>query len=424
MSNKITIKDLGEYIPGKLNELNLNKIKEFINVAYYIDWYKSKDSNKVFPLITKEISDLNPTNCRIPGIISRNPFFDHTQIKYFIACNGSIPEGRIMAFIDNNYTENNEADKKIGWIGLFESSKNKEAAYRLFDEAVKYLKQNSCQKIIGPAKFNAGGEIGLLIKGFENKPYFMEPYNAPYYQDFFENYGFKKENDWYSISTDELLSRDYMNKIGKIIEKFKNSWRSENLNGFKVRNINFSNLKAEIEIIRELYNPLWIEGNHPQQVYMTDEEFNAIALGIRDIAIEDLIFIVEKENQPIAVSVNIPDINEVIRDYDKNINYFPKKSFWSFSDIMRDFRIFIRIKKRIKNKNFSRIRLLILGVRKECRKMLIDSLLFNSIKQKALEIGITHGSASQLADINIDIINPVFKLGNIAMTWRVYCLEA
>jgi len=423
MSDKIIIKDLGEYIPGKLNELNLNKIKEFINVAYYIDWYKSKDSNKVFPLITKELSDLNPTNCIIPGIISRNPFFDHTQIKYFIAYNGSVPKGRVMAFIDNNYIENNEADKKIGWIGLFESVEDEEAAYSLFDEAVKYLKQNSCKKIIGPAKFNAGGEIGLLIKGFENKPYFMEPYNAPYYQDFFENYGFKKENDWYSISTDEFLSRDYMNKIGKIIEKFKNNWRSENLNGFKVRNINFSNLKTEIEIIRELYNPLWIEGNHPQQVYMTNEEFDVIARGIRDIAIEDFIFIVEKDNKPIAVSVNIPDINEVIWDYDKNLYYLPKKSFWAFSDIIRDFKIYIRIKKRIKNKDFTRARLLILGVRKEYRKMLVDSLLFNSIKQKALEIGITHGSASQLADINMDIINPIFKLGNIAMTWRVYYLD-
>jgi hypothetical protein len=38
---------------------------------------------------------------------------------------------------------------------------------------------------------------------------------------------------------------------------------------------------------------IWNKGNHPQQIFMTDDEFNTMSLGIREIAIEDLIFIVE-----------------------------------------------------------------------------------------------------------------------------------
>ena len=110
--------------------------------------------------------------------------------------------GRIAAFIDYTYTE--KRGGKIGWFGLFESEKDSSTARMLIDSAVKYLKANSCTKLIGPAKFNAGGEIGLLIDGFENEPYFMEPYNAPYYQNFFEDYGFKKENDWYSVIADKI----------------------------------------------------------------------------------------------------------------------------------------------------------------------------------------------------------------------------
>src|SRR4030042_1913469 len=126
----ILIKDLGEYIPGKFNSVSLNKLKEFITVPYHIDWYKSAKSRKVFPLFLQELSDLNPASFfRTPGILTRNPFFEHAQIKYFVAYSSYAtrprnrtrsrsryssrfhshsagkPLGRIMAFIDYNYNK-------------------------------------------------------------------------------------------------------------------------------------------------------------------------------------------------------------------------------------------------------------------------------------------------------------------------------
>lgn len=56
---KIFIKDLGEHIPGTKSRIALNNIKEFVIVPYFIDWYKSKESNKIFPIFMQEISDLN-----------------------------------------------------------------------------------------------------------------------------------------------------------------------------------------------------------------------------------------------------------------------------------------------------------------------------------------------------------------------------
>jgi hypothetical protein len=422
MHHDIIIKDLGEYIPGSLCSVTLNGLKKFVNVLYHIDWYKSSESKKVFPLFIQELSDLNPARPGLFGLISRNPFFDHTQIKYFIAYKeGGEPVGRIAAFIDYNYSEDN---KKTGWVGLFECEENGGTAKNLLDAAIGYLRQNSCKKILGPAKFNAGGEVGLLIDGFENMPYFMEPYNAPYYRKFFEDYGFIKENDWFSVSTDELLSSGYMDRISLMAEKFKNSRRSQSYSSYRIRNIRFSDVKNEIRIIRNLYNPIWNEGRHPQQVYMSDAEFDVLAAGIKEIAAEELIFIVEKDGEPVAVSVNIPDINEVIYDFDISHKSFrPKNTYLALFDISRDLKIFMQIKNRLKNRKFSRLRFLILGIKKEHRKSGVDSMLYGVIKKKALEFGIIHGSASQLADINMDIINPIFKLGKIAMTWRAYGLE-
>ena len=420
-STRTTIKELGEYVPGHTNTLSLNKIKEFTTVPYHISWYKTGDSRKIFPLFLQELSDINPTLKTIPGLITRNPYFDHTQIKYFIAYRDRKPVGRIAAFIDYTYKE--EGNGKIGWFGLFESEEDMDTARLLIDSAIEYLKVNGCKKIIGPAKFNASGEIGLLIDGFENEPYFMEPYNAPYYQDFFEDYGFRKENDWYSVNIDKIISKEYMEKVDRILERIIDHRKGRAFSDYTIRNVDFSNLRSEIETIRELYNPIWNEGNHPQQVKMTDAEFDMLALGLKELSMEELIFIVEKDGKPIGISVNIPDINEVIAEMDGRADYMPSTRFYSPKDIIRDLRIFITAKKRLRQKRFSRMRFFILGVEEKHRKSGIDSKLFWSIKEKALELGITRGSASQLADINIDIINPIFKIGKIALTWRVYGLN-
>lgn len=421
-TTRTNIKELGEYVPGHTDTLSLNKIKEFTTVPYYIDWYKTDDSNKIFPLFLQELSDLNPTPKTVPGLITRNPYFDHAQIKYFIAYRDRKPVGRIAAFIDYTYKE--DGSGKIGWFGLFESGEDRDTARLLIDSAVEYLKENSCTKIIGPAKFNASGEIGLLVDGFENEPYFMEPYNAPYYQDFFEEYGFRKENDWYSVNIDKIISKDYMEKVDRILKRIIDHRKGKAFSDYKIRNVDFSNLRSEIETIRELYNPIWNEGNHPQQVKMTDAEFDMLALGLKELSMEELIFIVEKDGKPVGISVNIPDINEVIAEMDGRAAYYiPSPRFYSPRDIIRDLRIFINTKKRLRQKRFSRMRFFILGVEEKHRKSGIDSKLFWSIKERALEFGITRGSASQLADINMDIINPIFKIGKISLTWRVYGLN-
>ncbi|MEI7615270.1 MAG: GNAT family N-acetyltransferase [Actinomycetota bacterium] len=417
----VSIKDLGEHIPGTKNTISLNGIKEFVIVPYYIDWYTSRESNKIFPIFLQEISDLNPTNKQISGILTKNPFFEHTQIKFFIAYHNNVPAGRVIAYIDYNYSKTH--GEKIGWLGLFETTENSNIAEMLLDAGIKYLKENGCTKITGPAKFNANGEIGLLIEGFDKKPYFMEPYNAPYYAQYFEKYGFEKENDWFSMNTDYLLSDDYMSRIEKMMKRISGTARDDRLNDFIVRNIEFKNIKNEIKLIKDLYNPIWGKGNHPQFTEMTKEEFDTLALGIKTVALEDLIFVVEKDGAAVGISVSVPNINEIIEEHDSRKFNMPSKHLMDLKDLKRDLDIFGTIKKRLKSKNFSGIRVLILGVDEKYRKTGIDSKLYYKTMLAAKAVGIKHGSGSQLADKNFDILNPLFKIGKVALTWRVYGLK-
>jgi hypothetical protein len=156
---------------------------------------------------------------------------------------------------------------------------------------------------------------------------------------------------------------------------------------------------------------------------MTDKEFDILAMGIKSIALEDLIFIVEKDHAPIGVSVSVPDINEVIEEYDRQNPHIPSRKFFSIGDLKRDLNIFNIIKKRLKEKKFAGLRIMILGVREEYRKANIDSKLYYKTFKTGRDLGFIHGSGSQLADINLDIINPLFKMGKKSMTWRVFSLD-
>ncbi len=418
--HKYNLRETGEYKPGSINNINLKRLKEFVIVPYYIGWYKSKESHKINPLFIQEVEYLNPASISIPGVIGRNPFFEHARIKFFIVDDNDKPAGRIIAFINYNY--NRKYGNNIGWFGLFESIENRHVAEMLIDAAIGYLKANGCSKVIGPAKFNAAGEVGLLISGFENKPYFMEPYNAPYYKDFFEKYGLVKKNDWYSVVTDEIISRQYMDRIEKVLDKVASRKKGVQ-DSIKIREVKFRDYKNEMEKIKKLYNDLWDSENHPQQVRITDAEFNYLAMSIKAVSMEGLVFMIEKDGKPIGLSVNIPDINEEIEAFDRKWPYMPSGQFFNPKDLSRDIKIYNRIKRKIKAKGFTRLRVLLLGVQKGYRRAGIESRVFYKISKSAVSHGFKYASGSQLADINLDIINPIFKLGKVAFTWRVYDID-
>jgi hypothetical protein len=89
----------------------------------------------------------------------------------------------------------------------------------------------------------------------------------------------------------------------------------------------------------------------------------------------------------------------------------------------RDIKIFNLIQKKLKTGGFTRLRILLLGIKKEFRKAGIESKIFSRINKDAVKLGFKYASGSQLADINLDIINPIFRLGKVAFTWRVYGLD-
>ena len=152
--------------------------KEFIKVAKII--YKN-DKVWVCPF-DKEIDAIFD-----PKI---NVYYKHGKAeRWILKDDNGLLIGRIAAFID--YKTANIQDQPTGGTGFFECIDNQNAANILFDTAVEWLKEQGMQAMDGPINFGETDSYwGLLVNGFTHPSYEIA-YNPPYYQQLFENFGFK-----------------------------------------------------------------------------------------------------------------------------------------------------------------------------------------------------------------------------------------
>ena len=401
----------------------LKDLKAFVSVPFFISWYRSTESKKVFPLIIQELQDLNPDRIRLKKYLpGYNPFFMHLEyLQYYIYEENGVPKGRIAALVDRNYREK-KFGGKIGIIGVFEAE-TENAGETLIEEAVKDLKNEGCSKIIGPMRFNASGEAGLLIDGFEHSPMPMEPYNPPYYKDIFDRFG-EKENDWFSFLIKQEKAQKYMERVTTILNN-GSSGLTEKLRkeGIVIRDANLKDYKNEIEKIRSIYNAAWDTIEHPQFEKFTEEEFDYIATSLKQIALPELIYLVEENGNPIGVSVTIPNINEVVKEVDDKLfkKFMPHRQSISIGDTYRDLIIFREIKRQLKNKKFKSARIFILGLLK--KRTGLDALLYKRTFDVGISLGMEYASASQIADTNLNMSNPLMKMGEVGFTWRVYNIK-
>ena len=89
---------------------------DFLKTPFFIQDYYRDGLRKVLLLIALEKSDFGNSGR------GHNPFFDNAKVKYFVAKarfgNKKVPIGRVIAYYDSLYHEDN---KSISWIGGFES---------------------------------------------------------------------------------------------------------------------------------------------------------------------------------------------------------------------------------------------------------------------------------------------------------------
>lgn len=210
--------------------------------------------------------------------------------------------GRIAAFVNTAYRE----AQPTGGVGFFECDNNYEHAAYMFDHCKKWLQERGMEAMDGPINFGERDKWwGLLTDGFYPPLYGMT-YNPPYYQELFERYGFQT----------------YFNQVcfalkvkNRLDDKFyERHARYANDPEYSSQKIKKSNLEKYIKDFTYIYNKAW--AGHGGGKTLEEKTVAKMFKAMKPVMDENVIWFVYHKEEPIAMWVNLPDLNQ----YFKHLN--------------------------------------------------------------------------------------------------------
>jgi len=323
----------------------------------------------------------------------KNPFFRHGLAQLYIAEKNGKPAGRIAAIINENH--NIVHADKVGFFGFFECIDDQEVADALFAEAGKWLKAHGKDVMRGPMNPSVNDDIGMLVKGFEQPAVILMPYNPDYYPGLVENNGFAKAKDLfaYRLRHATVMTPKLMRVQQAVRER----------HGITIRDFDFSRIRDEIKIVKDLYNRGW-EKNWGA-VALDDAELDALAgdLKMALSGFHEFAFFCCHHEEPVGFALTLPDINQILI-HNRRGRLLP--GLW-------------RLKTR--RKLVTQMRIMVLGLLPEHRGLGYDSVMYFEIIDRADKRGVHTGEASWVLEDNT-MMNRAAKLMNADAykTYRIY----
>ncbi len=315
---------------------------------------------------------------------AKNPFFAHSKADFFLAFKDNKPAGRIAVIRNNNHIAC--AGEKCGFFGFFESIDDYDVTKAMIDRAVRWCREERLAGLIGPENYTTNDSVGFLIEGFDSPPVFMMPYNKPYYNDFFERYGFRKKLDlasYYFTSTQTPVT------IAPLIRRIEERLKDKSI---LIRPLNMMKFETEMAKFRECYNDAY--KNNWGFVPLTEAEFRYQSEELKKIADPELIIVAEKDEKIVAFVCAIPDINQVLIRI-RNGRLFP----------------FGFLKLLIYRNRITNLRILILGVLDEYRGQGIDAVLYDRLFEYSRSIRFDKAEAAYVMENNHRMIRILKDLG-------------
>ncbi|MFP4060961.1 MAG: hypothetical protein ACLFUC_10805 [Bacteroidales bacterium] len=224
--------------------------------------------------------------------------------------------GKVAAFVDWKTAKNN--DQPTGGMGFFDCINNQEAANKLFLMARDWLMARGMEAMDGPINFGDRDRWwGLLVDGF-TPPNYCVPYNFPYYQKLFENFGFKnyfEQYTYYTPITDAGLKPGVRERATRI---FRNA-------DYSFRHIEKKRIGKYAEYFRIIYNKAWVKHSGVKPISKLHAE--ALIKSMKPILDEKLMWFAFYKDEPVAFYLMIPEINQIIRHLNGKMNWWGKIKF-------------------------------------------------------------------------------------------------
>jgi hypothetical protein len=320
--------------------------KIFLDVARFV--YKN-DEIWVCPLDMEVEAVFDP---------AKNNFHQHGKcIRWILLDEQQQAVGRIAAFINQDKAYHYE--QPTGGIGFFECIDNKDYAFLLFDTAKNWLIQQGMKAMDGPINFGENDSFwGLLVEGFTQPSYGMT-YNPPYYQGFFEAYGFKTL--YQQITNHLAVYKPFPERFTKIA-----NWVAQKP-GYSFKHLKVREIDQFAHDFMEIYNDAWkdFENFVPIEKATILESFNKM----KTIMDPKLIWFAYVNNEPASFVIILPDANQMIKPLNGKLDLLGKLKFLYN-----------------KWKGVTRMRAIVMGTKQKYQKHGLESAMFIKLKEYVLPL--------------------------------------
>jgi len=326
----------------------------------------------------------------------KNPFFEHAQGRIFLAYDQGQCVGRITAQIDQEHLDRHK--DATGFFGFLDTVDNPLVAQALLGSAERWLREKRMKRIRGPVSLSLNEEAGCLVEGFDHPPVFLNPHHKPYQGQLIEGAGYTKEKDLFGwryevgdLNPRVRRARDDIRAMPEVLS----------------RPMSAKDLARDVAITLEVFNDAW--SDNWGFVPLTRNEAAKMQSDLKLFLIPEITRIVTIDNEPAAVALALPNVNELIGDLHGRL--FPTG--------------LAKLLYRLKVVGARSGRLLILGIKKKFRAQRkyagLSLFLYGEMNDGGRKVGMTWGELGWTLEDNAAINTAIRMMGPTKYkTYRIY----
>ena len=224
--------------------------------------------------------------------------------------------GRIAAFVNKKY-KNKGDDVPVGGVGFFDCINDQAAADMLLDVARHWLSLRGMEAMDGPINFGERDKWwGLLVEGFHEPLYGMN-YNPPYYKELLESYGFQPFFHQLCFGLDPMkpLNDKVLGRHGAIAAD----------PAYSAGPIEKKRLEKYAEDFLMVYNGAF--AGHGGMKQMRKEQAIQLFRKMKPLLDEDIAWFAYHDGKPIAIFLNIPELNQYFKHFNGKFGLLQKLQF-------------------------------------------------------------------------------------------------
>jgi hypothetical protein len=326
----------------------------------------------------------------------KNPFFKRGEVTLFTAWKDGRLVGRCSAQLDHEHLRLH--GDKTGFFGFFDTIDDDEVGRALIARAAQWLAARGMTRMRGPLSLNMNEEVGVLIEGFDMPPQILMPHSRPWQDRVAQAAGLEKAKDLLAWRFD----------VGNTPGRALRAWEQvKKLPEVRIRSVDVKKIDRELDIIMEIFNDAWKE--NWGWVPATPDEVKKTGEDLRLILDEKMALIAEIDDRPMAICIVLPNLNEVIRDFDGKLGPVQvAKLLW-----------------RLKINRPKSARLMMLGIRSELRNQRkyggLSHALYVEIAKRGEQLGYEWGELSWTLEDNHPINVGIKSMGaKVYKKYRVY----